>query len=276
MTKIGIYKIVSLINDKVYVGSSVNLKSRRYLHFYRLKQNKHDNKHLQNAYNKYGKENFIWEIIEYVEHNENKDILKKELLEREQYWIDKLNACNRLVGYNMCLEAGSSLGVMRTLEFRNKIRKIKLGRKHSEQTKQKISKTHKKLGTLPPSNKGMELSEETKRKMSITAKNMSEETKRKMSESSKGNKHALGCKRSEEFKEKVSRVHKGKKLSKETKDKIGKKVINVTTGKIFNSAVEAAAFYGINKSHICSVCKGNRKTTGGYEWAYVGGNKNER
>jgi len=115
--KIAIYKIINIINNKVYVGSSKNINKRKSRHFCDLRDNKHSNKHLQNSYNKYGKNNFKFEIIEYID-NENK------LLEREQYWIDKLNVCDKNFGYNISKIAGSNLG-----------------NKHSEETKQRISKT---------------------------------------------------------------------------------------------------------------------------------------
>lgn len=47
------------------------------------------------------------------------------------------------------------------------------------------------------------------------------------------------------------------------------KVKNVDTGEIFNSVKEAAAAYGLKDTHISRVCKGKRKTTGGYRWEHV-------
>lgn len=101
--KSGIYKIINLVNNKIYVGSAVNLFNRFKLHKSDLKNNKHCNDYFQNAYNKYGKNNFIFDIIEFVEN-------KNSLIEKEQYWIDELNVCDRNIGYNICLQAGSTLG----------------------------------------------------------------------------------------------------------------------------------------------------------------------
>jgi hypothetical protein len=53
----GIYKIENLIDGKTYIGSSVNLESREYKHFWMLERGSHDNIHLQNSYNKFGKGN---------------------------------------------------------------------------------------------------------------------------------------------------------------------------------------------------------------------------
>jgi group I intron endonuclease len=59
----GIYKIINTINNKVYIGSSRNLKKREKTHFYKLDHNTHTNRHLQSAYLKYGKAAFLFEII---------------------------------------------------------------------------------------------------------------------------------------------------------------------------------------------------------------------
>lgn len=88
----GIYKITNLINNKVYIGQSRDLKTRIYKHNYYLKNNQHINKHLQNSYNKYGIESFKFEIIEYC----TEDLLNK----RECHWILKFESCDRQCGYN--------------------------------------------------------------------------------------------------------------------------------------------------------------------------------
>lgn len=59
-----------------------------------MKNNKHYNPYLQNAWNKYGEENFVFEIIEIVE---NENILRN----REQHYIDIFNSSNRNFGYNI-------------------------------------------------------------------------------------------------------------------------------------------------------------------------------
>ena len=61
-------------------------------------------------------------------------------------------------------------------------------------------------------------------------------------------------------------------MKEETKRKIseaeGKKVINIDTGKVFNSILEAKKYYRLKGNHIGEVCKGKRKTCGGYHWKY--------
>jgi len=54
----GIYKITNLVTGDCYIGSAVNLNSRKRTHFANMNLDKHPNKHLQSSYNKYGKETF--------------------------------------------------------------------------------------------------------------------------------------------------------------------------------------------------------------------------
>jgi len=92
MDKTGIYKIFCRVNNKAYIGSSVNVKRRLQQHLYALKSNRHINEHLQNAWNQYGENEFEFLLLEEV----NSD----GLLVREQFWIDKLNASQRSSGFN--------------------------------------------------------------------------------------------------------------------------------------------------------------------------------
>jgi group I intron endonuclease len=72
----GIYAIKNKINGKMYIGSSYNIKQRFTAHKSALKNNNHRNKHLQNAWNKYGEDNFEFIIIEHSSYPER--ILKRE------------------------------------------------------------------------------------------------------------------------------------------------------------------------------------------------------
>ena len=83
-TKItGIYKITNLKNGKFYIGSSVNLYNRNRGHYNTLIKNTHKNKKLQNSVNKYGIENFCFEVL-----IKNCDI--KDLLPLEGQYIENL------------------------------------------------------------------------------------------------------------------------------------------------------------------------------------------
>ena len=120
---IGIYKIVNSINNKIYVGSAKNIKKRWSAHKSDLNKNKHHNKHLQNAWNKYGINVFIFEIIEVLT-----DV--SLLITKEQYYIDILNPI-----YNHCPIAGNCLGRIHSEETKQKMKLKKV----SEENKKKIS-----------------------------------------------------------------------------------------------------------------------------------------
>jgi hypothetical protein len=91
----GIYKITNIQNGKVYIGSSVNISNREYKHFWMLNKGIHDNEYLQKSYNKYGKNVFVFEIIEYCEPN--------KLIERENIFITLHESNNLNKGYNLSL-----------------------------------------------------------------------------------------------------------------------------------------------------------------------------
>jgi group I intron endonuclease len=91
----GIYKIENVIDKKIYIGSSVNIESREYKHFWLLKKGIHDNKHLKNSYNKFGKNTFQFSIIEECDES--------FLIEKENYYINQYNSNNQKFGYNMAL-----------------------------------------------------------------------------------------------------------------------------------------------------------------------------
>lgn len=91
----GIYKIENLVDGKIYIGSSMDLQNREYKHFWMLNKNIHDNKHLQNSYNKIGQDNFKFEVIEECDYN--------LLIERENWYINQYNSNKQEFGYNMAL-----------------------------------------------------------------------------------------------------------------------------------------------------------------------------
>ena len=81
----GIYEIKNQVNNKVYVGQVAREKGgfeERFVeHKNALNKDRHYNKYLQNAWNKYGSINFAFKILEIED-----DIDKLD--DREQYWLD--------------------------------------------------------------------------------------------------------------------------------------------------------------------------------------------
>lgn len=134
-----IYKITNIINNKCYIGSAVNCRKRRNEHFSNLKLGKHPNNILQRSFNKYGSNQFTFEVIEYVPD-------KNSLIEREQHYLDTLKP-----EYNICKIAGSRLGV-----------------KYSEEKLKIITEANRlmafryKNSNIPHFNKGRVMSDESK------------------------------------------------------------------------------------------------------------------
>ena len=89
----GIYKIVNKKNGMFYLGGSKNIKKRWDQHKYELSKNKHHSAHLQRAWNKYGRNSFVFEIIETT--------TEKSLIKKEQYYLDKLKPWENNIGYNL-------------------------------------------------------------------------------------------------------------------------------------------------------------------------------
>lgn len=92
----GIYKITNVVNNKAYIGLSMHLNKRWEEHKNDLIKNKHFNAHLQNSVNKYGIQNFKFEVLEQVEADKDK------LSEREIFWINKYKSLNVIL-YNIGL-----------------------------------------------------------------------------------------------------------------------------------------------------------------------------
>lgn len=86
---IGIYKITNSINGNSYYGSSKNITKRWLRHKNELNKNKHINVLLQRAWNKYGEENFIFEIVEECDEPLLLKIEQKYLDSNPEYNIGK-------------------------------------------------------------------------------------------------------------------------------------------------------------------------------------------
>jgi group I intron endonuclease len=89
---VGVYKIINLVDNKCYYGSSKEIEKRWLRHKNELRKNKHINKILQRAWNKHEEENFIFEIVEECEESKLFQIEQKYLDLSPEYNIG-LNAC---------------------------------------------------------------------------------------------------------------------------------------------------------------------------------------
>lgn len=172
------------------------------------------------------------------------------------------------------------------------------GRKHSEESKRKMSESRKGLNAGEKHwAYGTHISEETRRKRSIAfsgeknpmfGKHLSEESKKKLSDAHKGKKCPEYLKRrfrlkmlgngnpfygkhhTKESLELMSKNRTG--LLKGAESPVSKKVVRISenTGetKIYDTVTDAAKENNTQRSHIALVCRGERKHAGGYKWMY--------
>ena len=154
MIECGIYTITNTINAHKYVGSSNEMSKRLSNHKSLLNKNNHHNRHLQNAWNKYGSSAFVFAPV--------LQCSSYDLLFYEQLLLTRL--CDL---YNISRVAGTRLGVPVTKETKRKISATKTGRKMPNEQRlkmigRKLTEQHKQA--IAVGNKGRIVSEETKNK----------------------------------------------------------------------------------------------------------------
>ncbi len=241
----GIYGFYNMVTKKPYIGQSIDLEHREYLHLWNLKRNTHPNPYLQSSFNKHGEKNFVFEVLEIVENTNDLD-------SREQYYIDYYGIDNL---YNMLPIAESRKNYKATEETRRKTSKATLGKKRSLEQRKKMSES--RFGDSNPFY-GKQHTEETKEKVrrKLTGRFVPEETRQKRS------KTMMGHEVTKEIRQKI----RDKSIFKPVKQ------IDLQTGeaiRIFEGMTEAAKILNLKQGHISEVCAGKRKQEGGYRWEYA-------
>ena len=224
----GIYCLTNTVNQRVYVGSAVSLKARLQQHKAMLSRNAHDNARLQRSWNKHGEHMFAFSVLELVPDRMN-------LIEREQYWIDRLCAAVK-PNLNICPSAGSTLGTKASQSARQKMSLARIGRKQPPEAIAKTAAAHRgmtrsaetrarisaaKTGSnmhpntraaLRAANVGRRETPETRAKMSLAhqGRKFSPEHCANLSRAMLGNKNTLGLKHSLEARAKMSAAHRAR------------------------------------------------------------------
>ena len=263
-TRAGIYGILNTVNGLWYVGQSQDIRKRWQQHKNGLQKNKHENSHLQAAWNKYGSESFSFIVL--CECSEN------DLDDKEIFWIDRLQSFKS--GYNQTAGGGGLRGVKRNYEQRKNISDALKGKKLTEEHIANIIAARKR--------------------------NFTEETRRRISDAQKG----IHCKRvycyelntsyasTLDAEEQtgvnhcnISKAIKGEKVKTaggyhwsyepfnsppdNYKNQTYRSVVCIETGIEYETVSSAAEATGASRSGIHNVLCGLALTSGGYHWRAV-------
>lgn len=233
-----VYKIINIKNGKYYIGSTNNIIDRMNRHFRDLKNGRHHSVHLQRAYDIYGVNSFIFQILCVCEEDKRLSI--------EQEYLDKIDFSSGMC-YNVsryatnCVLYGDSNGMYGKRGKDNP----NYGSKRSIETRQKMS-IHSKLRNKTPDM--IKKAIETKKRLykigiltsPTKGKKMGEETKAKLSQSKSID---IAC------------------YTKGTLEFI----------RVYHGAKYASAQTGVDASSIIRCCKHKVKSAGGMVWEYYDG-----
>lgn len=208
-----IYKITNLVNNKIYIGQTIrDFQTRIGEH----RRHKKSNNHLKNAFEKYGFNNFKFEIIDTATSI-------NELNNKEIDYINQYNSTDRSVGYNIEIGGKNSLANPETLE------KMSNSHKGIKQSKEWVDKRIPKKGSIEALKHG---------------KPKTEEEKKYLSENSP--KYWLGKSRDIETNRKISETKKAKGITQNQIEAYCKAIyiINLNTG-------EVITYYSISEAIRC-------------------------
>lgn len=247
----GIYKITNLVNSKVYIGKSVDIYKRWSVHRSLLDCDKHYNGHLQHAWNKYGADNFIFEIL-CTASIDQLDNLEKE-------YIQHYNSTSAQYGYNKTNGGDGSIP--------------------TEETRQKMSMAHIGLLGTP----------ESKRKQSLKLSGVNNPMYGRRGELSPTFGRTKSPEEIQKLKdvwtEERKEVYRNRVFGENNpmygrtggENPWSRKVQCINTGYVFDSLKEAAEWCGLSgHSTITEVCRGRQKSAGKHpdtkerlHWKYV-------
>lgn len=241
-----IYKATNLINNKIYIGQTVNTLS--------IRRSQHERSHeygrktaFSNAIKKYGKENFKWEIIYEADSIE-------KLNEKETFYIEYYKSLVTENGYN--LKGGGGNDFL-TKEVKEKIGNAQIGKKNH---------MYGKTGVLNHS---------SKRVKNITSNMVFGSASEAARYDSTNFSHVCAVCRGERGSTKgnVYRYldENDNIIEHENPAYIkAKKVKNIDTGEVFGNVTIAEFHYqGYKSGNLSKACHGKNKTFAGFKWEYI-------
>ena len=248
----GIYKIENIVNSKVYIGQSIDILNCRWeYHKNALRNGYHYNRHLQNAWDKYGENSFNFSVIE--------ECTPEELNQREVYYISHYQSYLPKYGYNGTM--GGEGGVP-TEEAKKKMSAAHLGIKGTPESRAKQSRAlrgknnpmYGKRGPLSPT----------------FGRSKSEEEIQKLRD-------VWTDERRSEYSSRISGENNPMYGMSGSQNPFARGVVCLTTGDTFETMKLAAQWCGLTTyKNISDVCRGHRKHAGKHpdtgeklSWAYI-------
>jgi len=246
-----IYSVVNKINNKEYIGQSIDVERRWAQHKYGK-----GNLILKNAIKKYGIDNFIFSILETINtENKSKEQITEELTNLEQKWFDTKKPFLKENGYNIQKISKPNLTPNRDIYFGKKISKIKIDNNHTG----KPVNQYDLVGNFI---KEWKSAAEIERILGFKAENISAVCLGKAKTSNKFIWRFVGVKLSE-----IEIINSKIKLRE--KKKVAKYLLTGELIEVFNSLADAAKNVDCPQYQISKVCTGVQKTCRNYKWVFI-------
>lgn len=253
-----IYKHTNLINGKVYIGLTSNIKDRWSRNGERYK----GCDHFYSAIQQYGWNNFKHEIIEEGLNATEADI-------REQYWIAYYDSTNRDKGYNLTT-GGQGSAKKLSDESKNKISQARIQYIKDNQINKPVVclETQTRYESAPDAEK----------QTGILKSQIHQCCKHYDSAYTAHGYHwvyedELSSLSEEDCKNKIAEIESKRVLSSESRAAMGaakaKQILCINTQQIFPSLAEAGRVLGVDSSSISKVCRGIQKSAKGYQFKYI-------
>jgi len=233
-----VYCITNKIDKKQYVGITKRTVEARFLQH--TTANRNNNSFLTKAIKQYSKENFTYITLEIVND-------KKELVEKERYWIDKLNTI-RPNGYNK--HKGGTGGINEAIKLRMRAVICKNTRESYSSVQDAADKLSLNRTNISAVCRGL----------TDTAGGLSfEYVDKSLREASEKRKNDRINTRNNNVKIAMLKLNKTKAL----------KIKCVNTGQIFESLIEASKIMNISVQSIHCVCNGYTNIAKGMKFEFI-------